>query len=166
MLRKEIGFFQNLSDELHKTVLTVEDLQRVTDEMNSEISNVDDFFRPIKSYFYWEKHCFDIPICWTFRSLFDALDNVDKLAEDINDAKASLEAMDRIVPQIITQLKATADDTEALRAMLINTYGSADLQSTQTQQTFDDQINVGLDFDRSRSDDFFTSPERVSTTTM
>ncbi|GFG67807.1 putative membrane protein, MmpL [Mycobacterium kubicae] len=158
VLRKEIGFFQNLSDELHKTVLTVEDLQRVTDEMNSEISNVDDFFRPIKSYFYWEKHCFDIPICWTFRSLFDALDNVDKLAEDINDAKASLEAMDRIVPQIITQLKATADDTEALRAMLINTYGSADLQSTQTQQTFDDQINVGLDFDRSRSDDFFYIP--------
>ncbi|OBJ48104.1 RND family transporter [Mycobacterium sp. 1423905.2] len=158
VLRKEIGFFQNLSDELHRTVLTVEDLQQVTDEMNSEISNVDDFFRPIKSYFYWEKHCFDIPICWTFRSVFDALDNVDKLAADINDAKASLEAMDRIVPQIITQLKATADDTEALRAMLINTYGSADLQSTQTQQTFDDQINVGLDFDRSRSDDFFYIP--------
>ena len=34
VLRKEIGFFQNMSDELHKTVLTVEDLQRVTDEMN------------------------------------------------------------------------------------------------------------------------------------
>src|SRR5262249_43546347 len=33
--RKEIDYFQNLSDELHQTVLTVEDLQRVTDEMNS-----------------------------------------------------------------------------------------------------------------------------------
>ena len=61
VLRKEIGFFQKMSDELHKTVLTVEDLQRVTEEMNSEISNLDDFFRPIKSYFYWERHCFDIP---------------------------------------------------------------------------------------------------------
>ena len=61
VLRKEIGFFQKMSDELHKTVLTVEDLQRVTDEMNEEISNLDDFFRPIKSYFYWERHCFDIP---------------------------------------------------------------------------------------------------------
>ncbi|MGH3966836.1 MAG: MMPL family transporter, partial [Mycobacterium sp.] len=60
VLRKEIGFFQNMSDELHKTVVTVEDLQRVTDEMNSEISNFDDFWRPIKSYFYWERHCFDV----------------------------------------------------------------------------------------------------------
>ncbi|MGO9925475.1 MAG: MMPL family transporter, partial [Mycobacterium sp.] len=85
--RKEIDYFQNLSDELHKTVLTVEDLQRVTDQMNQEISNFDDFFRPLKSYFYWERHCFDIPMCWAFRSLFDTLDNIDKLADDINDAK-------------------------------------------------------------------------------
>ncbi|ETB55473.1 membrane protein, partial [Mycobacterium avium 10-5560] len=52
VLRKEIGFFQKVSDELHQTVLTVEDLQRVSDEMNEEVSNLDDFFRPIKSYFY------------------------------------------------------------------------------------------------------------------
>src|SRR6201988_345716 len=45
VLRKEIEFFQNISDELHKTVVTVEDLQRVTDEMNEEISNFDDFWR-------------------------------------------------------------------------------------------------------------------------
>ena len=158
VLRKEIDFFQNMSDELHKTVLTVEDLQKVTDEMNSEISNLDDFFRPIKSYFYWEKHCFDIPICWAFRSLFDALDNIDKLADDIKDARTSLEAIDKLLPQIITQLKLTADDTEAIAALLVNTYGQSALQSTQTDQTFDDQVNVGLDFDQSRSDDFFYIP--------
>jgi putative drug exporter of the RND superfamily len=158
VLRKEIVLFQNMSDELHKTVVTVEDLQRVTDEMNDEISNFDDFWRPIKAYFYWESHCFDIPICWSFRSLFDALDNIDKLAEDLKDATTSLEAIDRILPQIITQLKLTADDTEALAALLVNNYGQADLQSTQTDQTFDDMVNVGLDFDQSRSDDFFYIP--------
>ncbi|MBV8347930.1 MAG: RND family transporter, partial [Mycolicibacterium sp.] len=158
VLRQEIVLFQNMSDELHKTVVTVEDLQRVTDEMRSEISNLDDFFRPIKSYFYWERHCFNIPICWAFRSLWDALDNIDKLADDINDAKTSLEAIDRILPQIITQLKLTADDSEALAALLISSYGQASLQSTQTDQTFFDQVNVGLDFDQSRSDDFFYIP--------
>jgi RND superfamily putative drug exporter len=158
VLRKEIVFFQGMSDELHKTVVTVEDLQRVTDEMNQEISNVDDFFRPIKSYFYWERHCFDIPICWTFRSLFDALDNIDHLAADITDAKASLEALDKLLPQVITQLKLTADDSEALAALLVSTYGQSSLQSTQTDQTFDDLVNVGLDFDRSRNDDFFYIP--------
>jgi RND superfamily putative drug exporter len=158
VLRKEIDYFQNMSDELHKTVLTVEDLQRITAEMNQEISNVDDFFRPIKSYFYWERHCFDIPICWTFRSLFDALDNIDKLADDITDAKTSLEAIDKILPQVITQLKLTADDQDSLAALLVSSYGQSSLQSTQTDQTFNDQVNVGLDFDQSRSDDFFYIP--------
>ena len=158
VLRKEIGFFQRVSDELHQTVLTVEDLQRISDELNQETSNVDDFFRPVKSYFYWERHCFDIPICWTFRSLFEALDNIDKLAEDIGNAKVSLEEVDKAFPQIIAQLKATADDTEALRAKLVNSYGSADLQALQTAQTFDDSINVGNDFDKSRSDDYFYIP--------
>jgi RND superfamily putative drug exporter len=158
VLRREIVYFQNMSDELHKTVLTVEDLQRLTAEMNQEISNVDDFFRPIKSYFYWERHCFDIPICWTFRSLFDALDNIDKLADDITDAKTSLETLDKILPQVITQLKLTADDSEALAGLLVSSYGQSSLQSTQTAQTFDDQVNVGLDFDQSRSDDFFYIP--------
>jgi putative drug exporter of the RND superfamily len=158
VLRKEIVLFQNMSDELHKTVVTIEDLQRVTDEMNEEISNLDDFFRPLKSYFYWEKHCFNIPICWAFRSLWDALDHIDHLAADINDAKTSLEAIDRILPQIITQLKLTADDSEALATLLVSSYGQASLQSTQTDQTFFDQVNVGLDFDEARSDDFFYIP--------
>lgn len=158
VLRKEIVFFQKMSDELHNTVITIEDLQKITDEMNSELSNLDDFFRPIKSYFYWEKHCFDVPLCWTFRSLWDTIDHIDHLAADINDAKASLEAIDKVLPQIITQLKLTADDSEALQGLLVNTYGQSDLQSTQTDQTFDDLINVGLDFDQSRSDDFFYIP--------
>ena len=158
VLRKEIVFFQRMSDELHQTVLTVEDLQKVTEELNEEISNLDDFFRPLKSYFFWEKHCFDIPICWTFRSVFAGIDNIDHLAEDINNARISLEEIDKILPQIITQLKLTADDSEALAALLVNTYGSSSLQTTQTDQTFFDQVNVGLDFDQSRSDDFFYIP--------
>ncbi|MBV8786717.1 MAG: MMPL family transporter, partial [Mycobacterium sp.] len=158
VLRKEIGFFQRVSDELHQTVLTVEDLERVSNEINEEIANVDDFFRPIKSYFYWEKHCFDIPICWSFRSLFDGLDQIDHLAEDIKFARVSLVEVDKAFPQIIEQLKLTADDSESLAALLVNTYGSSSLQTTQTDQTYFDQINVGLDFDQSRSDDFFYIP--------
>jgi RND superfamily putative drug exporter len=158
VLRKEIEFFQSTSDELHKTVVTIEDLQKVTEEMNEQISNLDDFFRPLKSYFYWDRHCFDVPICWAFRSLWDTLDNIDKLSDDIKDATVSLEAIDRLLPQIITQLKLTADDTEQITALLANTYGQSALQSTQTDQTFFDQVNVGLDFDQSKSDDFFYIP--------
>ena len=136
----------------------IADLQKVSEDVRDDVANLDDFFRPIKSYFYWEKHCYDIPICWTFRSVFDTIDQIDKLAEDINYARISIEEVDKTFPKIIAQLKATADDTEALQAKLVNSYGSADLQSLQTEQTFDDSINVGNDFDKSRSDDFFYIP--------
>ena len=33
------------------------------------IANFDDFFRPIRNYFYWEPHCYNIPICWALRSI-------------------------------------------------------------------------------------------------
>ncbi|HTZ16222.1 MAG TPA: RND family transporter [Mycobacterium sp.] len=158
VLRKEIEFFQRVSDELHQTVLTVEDLERVSNDINDNVSNLDDFFRPIKSYFFWEKHCYDIPICWTFRSVFATIDQIDHLAEDIKFARISLAVVDQTFPQIITQLKLTADDSESLASLLTNTYGSSSLQTTQTDQTFFDQVNVGLDFDQSRSDDFFYIP--------
>ena len=61
VLGKTIELTQKMSDELHSTVLTMENLQQVTDTINDNISNLDDFIRPLKNYFYWEPHCFDIP---------------------------------------------------------------------------------------------------------
>ncbi|QLL05827.1 RND family transporter [Mycobacterium vicinigordonae] len=158
VLDRTIGLLQKMADEMHSTVLTMEDMKKVTEQLDQELSNLDDFFRPIRAYFYWERHCFDIPVCWAFRSLFDALDGIDKMAADIKDAVASLEVIDKLLPQMISQMKIMRDDTQALQALLVNSYGSADLQSIQTDQTFDDLINVGLDFDRARSDDFFYIP--------
>ena len=33
----------------------------ITDELRDHIADFEDFWRPIRSYFYWEKHCYDIP---------------------------------------------------------------------------------------------------------
>jgi putative drug exporter of the RND superfamily len=158
VLGKTIDITQQLSDDLHATVLTTENLQQVTDEINDDISNLDDFIRPLKNYFYWEPHCFDIPICWAFRSLFDGLDGIDSLDVEIAHTVTDLQAVDRLLPQLVTQLKILRDDTQALQAVIVNSYGPSHLQATQTDQTFADQINVGLDFDQSKSDDFFYIP--------
>jgi putative drug exporter of the RND superfamily len=143
------------------TVLTAENLQQVTDMINDDISNLDDFIRPLKNYFYWEPHCFDIPICWAFRSPFDGLDGIDALDVEIAHIVTDLQAVDALLPQLTTQLKILRDDTQALQAVIVNSYGPAHLQSTQTDQTFDDLINVGNDFDKSRSDDFFYMPREA-----
>ena len=56
-----------------------EEMQQITNELRDHIANFEDFWRPIRSYFYWERHCFDIPICWSLRSIFDAIDGVDQI---------------------------------------------------------------------------------------
>ncbi|WP_374159973.1 RND family transporter [Mycobacterium sp. G7A2] len=155
VLAQVLDLTQKMSDELHSTVLTLDNVKQVTDDMNAGISNLDDFLRPLRNYFYWEPHCFDIPACWAMRSLFDALDGVDSLYAEITDAVASLQAVDRLLPRMIAQLDRMMEDTLALQTVITNSYGPAHLQSTQTDQTYDDLINVGNDFDRSRSDDFF-----------
>lgn len=158
VLQTTIALTQKLADEMHSTVLTMEEMQALTEQMDEEISNLDDFMRPIRSYFYWEPHCYDIPVCWAFRSLWDMMDSVDKLAENIKNAVSSLEVVDSLLPQLVTQLNIMADDQIALRSLIVNTYGPSDIQARNTDQTFDDMINVGNDFDASRSDDFFYIP--------
>jgi putative drug exporter of the RND superfamily len=160
-LGKTIDLTQKLADDLHTTVLTIENLQAVTDEVNSDISNLDDFMRPLKAYFYWEPHCFDIPVCYAFKSLFDGLDGIDALDEQIHNAVTDFQAIDALMPQMVTQLKIQRDETAALQAVIVNSYGPAHLQSTQTDQTFDDLINVGNDFDKSRSDSYFYMPREA-----
>jgi transport protein len=161
VLQQVIGLTQQMADELHSTVLTLENLKQVTDDMNAGISNLDDFLRPLKSYFYWEPHCFDIPACWAMRSLFDSLDGIDSLDAQIADAVTSFEAIDRLLPQMISQLERMMADSRSLLGVITNNYGPAHLQSTQTDQTYYDLINVGNDFDKSRSDDFFYIPREA-----
>ncbi|OBH20597.1 hypothetical protein A5694_15940 [Mycolicibacter sinensis] len=158
VLQTTIALTQKLADEMHSTVLTMEEMQALTEQMDEEISNLDDFMRPIRSYFYWEPHCYDIPVCWAFRSLWDMMDSVDKLAENIKNAVSHLEVVDTLLPQLVSQLNIMAEDQITLRSLIVNTYGPSDIQASNTDQTFDDMINVGNDFDASRSDDFFYIP--------
>ncbi len=159
-LGKTIDLTQQLADDLHATTLTAENLAAVTDEVNDDIANLDDTFRPLKAYFYFEPHCYDIPVCFAMRSLFDSLDGIDALDEQIHNTVTDLQAVDALMPQMVAQLKITRDETQALQTVIVNNYGPAHLQSTQTDQTYFDQVNVGNDFDRSRSDDYFYMPPR------
>jgi putative drug exporter of the RND superfamily len=161
VLGRVLDLTQKMSDELHSTVLTLENVEQVTDAMNQGIANLDDFLRPLRNYFYWEPHCFDIPACWAMRSLFDALDGIDSLEMEISNAVTSFAAVDKLLPQVIAQLERMMEDTRALQAVITNSYGPAHLQSTQTDQTFGDLIDVGNDFDQSRSDDFFYIPREA-----
>ena len=65
----------------HRTDIDTHELTEITDSLRDHIADFDDMWRPIRSYFYWDKHCYDIPICYSLRSLWDSLDGIDQLDE-------------------------------------------------------------------------------------
>jgi len=68
-------------------------------ELRDNISNFDDFLRPLRNYLYWEPHCYDIPVCWSIRSVFDTLDGVDTMTDDIELLIPDLEHLDTLLPE-------------------------------------------------------------------
>ena len=78
LMQRMYDLMQQLVNTTHRMVGQTHDmatLQRMmtrTDELRDHIADFDDFWRPIRNYFYWEPHCFDIPICWSLRSIFEA----------------------------------------------------------------------------------------------
>ena len=67
----------------------------IAQDLRNKIANFDDFFRPLRNYFYWEPHCFDIPVCAALRSVFDALDGLDALTDQFGNVTASLDKLNR-----------------------------------------------------------------------
>ncbi len=78
-MQRTYALLQQILDVTHQLLITNE-LNAVTDELRDHIADFDDFFRPIRNYLYWEPHCFNIPICWAIRSIFEALDGSDQIS--------------------------------------------------------------------------------------
>jgi len=76
-MQKMQSLTQQMADATHAMVQKTKEMTADINDIRDNISAFDDFFRPIRSYFYWEKHCYDIPACYALRSIFDTLDGID-----------------------------------------------------------------------------------------
>ncbi len=95
------GLMRQLVATTHHMVGETHDMQAITNELRDHVSDFEDMWRPIRSYFYWERHCYDIPICFSLRSVFDTLDGIDEVTDKLKDLVADLDQMDVIMPQIL-----------------------------------------------------------------
>ena len=77
---------------------------QITESLRDDIAVFDDFFRPIRSAFQWERHCFDIPLCWAVRSIFDALDGLDQIVEKFAYLANDISQLDALLPQMLAQM--------------------------------------------------------------
>ncbi|WP_205873809.1 MMPL/RND family transporter [Mycobacterium camsae] len=147
-----------LSNAADDSARTTAETAEITNRLRDHIADFDDFWRPIRSYFYWEKHCFDIPICWSLRSLFESLDGFDQLAgqfdlltKDIQRTADATRSMLVLIPPMITTMKTTKSLTLTMQATF-----SAMLD--QMKALSDTAVVMGQSFDAAKNDDFFYLP--------
>src|ERR1700730_15627124 len=97
---------QQMSNDMHVMVGKMHAMTLDVAELRDHMADFDDFFRPIRAYFYWEKHCFDIPVCWSLRSVFDGLDGIDTMTDDIQSLLPTMDHLDLIMPRLTALMPA------------------------------------------------------------
>ncbi|HXO82430.1 MAG TPA: RND family transporter, partial [Mycobacterium sp.] len=158
LLRHQQELTSQQAQAAHIAADAAQGMKEVTDSMRDNLADFDDFWRPIRSYFYWEKHCFDIPICWSLRSLFDLTDKFDQLTEQTDkNLKAAL-IQDAVTPQLVDLIGQNVDQLEALHRIILTEHSTIDPQLAQLDELSRQMMDLGYAFDSSKNDEFFYLP--------
>ncbi len=91
-MEKMQALTKEMSDTTHNMVEKTKNMAVDIAEVRDNIADFDDFFRPIRNYFYWEPHCYNIPLCHSLRAIFDTLDGIDVLTDDVPAARPGTRA--------------------------------------------------------------------------
>ena len=144
-------------DMVGKMHMTFEDIR----DLRDHIADFDDFFRPVRNYFYWEPHCFDIPVCWAIRSVFDTIDGIDAMSDDMQALLPSLDQLDVLTAQLRTLMPPMIDTMQSMRTMQLTMQSTQSGMYDQMQAMQDNQSAMGKAFDQAKNDDTFYLPPEV-----
>lgn len=139
------------SEAFAQTVATAQDLR-------DKIANFDDFFRPLRNYFYWEPHCYDIPICWAIRSLFDALDGLNELTDQLANVSGSIAKLDELQPKLLALIPPQIDSQEINRELTMTNHATTSGLYDQSAAALENATELGAAYDASDTDDSFYLP--------
>ncbi|MFN3006844.1 RND family transporter [Mycolicibacterium wolinskyi] len=135
-----------------------QELLEVTKKMRDNIANFDDQFRPLRNYFYWEPHCFDIPMCSAARSVFDALDGIDELTDITGSVQVNTDQLADLAPKLTALLPQTIASMKTSRDLSLASYNSQKALLDQMQAMNDTALAMGQSFDDAKNDDLFYLP--------
>ncbi|MDT5283982.1 MAG: putative drug exporter of the superfamily, partial [Mycobacterium sp.] len=160
-MEKMQSLTQQMADTTHGMVAKMHGMTVDIQELRDHIADFDDFFRPLRNYFYWEPHCFDIPVCWSIRSVFDTLDGVDTMTDDIQSLMPLMDRLDTLMPQLVAIMPSMIDTMKSMRNITLTMYQSQKGQQDQTKAMQENQGAMGQAFDASKNDDSFYLPPEV-----
>jgi RND superfamily putative drug exporter len=160
-MNRMIVLLEEMSATTHSMVAKTNDMAVDIAELRDHISDFDDFFRPIRNYLYWEPHCYNIPICWSLRSTFDALDGVDTMTDQFQSMLPDLNRLDSLMPQMIATMPPTIETMKSARTMMLTMQSSQSSQQDQQAAMNENQSAMGDAFNDSHNDDSFYLPPEI-----
>ncbi len=150
-----------MSATTHSMVQKTRDMTVDIGELRDSIANFDDFFRPVRSYFYWEPHCFNVPICWSLRSVFDTLDGVDTTTQDVQALLPDLERLDSLMPQLMALMPEQIETMKKMQTMMLTMHATQGGLQDQQAAMSENQSAMGDAFNDSWNDDTFYLPPEI-----
>jgi RND superfamily putative drug exporter len=160
-MEKMSSLMGQMAATMHNMVAKIKGMTVDIAELRDHISDFDDFFRPLRNYLYWEPHCYDIPVCWSIRSIFDTLDGVDTLTDDVQLLVPDLERLDLLMPQLQAMLPPQIATMKSMKQIMLTMYATQNGQQDQQAAASDNSTAMGDAFDDSRNDDTFYLPPEI-----
>ncbi|WP_292988417.1 MMPL family transporter [Mycobacterium sp.] len=157
-LQQQMAVQQETASVTHETAALTRETAKIIESLRDDISNLDDFFRPIRSFFYWEKHCYDIPVCWSLRSIFNALDGIDQAAEVTGDLSAASDKLDQLMPKMVALIPPQIASQQRNLDTTMSNYSITNGLNEQAKAQSDNATAQGDAFDKAKNDDTFYLP--------
>ncbi|MBB3751075.1 RND superfamily putative drug exporter [Mycolicibacterium sp. BK634] len=156
-----INLMERLSDTMHGMVTQMDGMYVDIADLRNHIADFDDFFRPIRNYLYWEPHCYDIPLCWATRSVFDTIDGVDTMVDDIQELLPDMHRLDAMMPQMIPLMKSSIESMKRMRIMMLTQQATQAGQQDQQAALSQNQSAMASAFNDALNDDTFYLPPEI-----
>ncbi|MGE2725628.1 RND family transporter [Mycolicibacterium pulveris] len=152
---------QEMVATTHDMVTNTHELEEITNELRDNVANFDDFFRPIRNYLYWEPHCYNIPICFAVRSVFDTLDGVDQITVKLRGLVENLDRLDQLLPQMAEQFPVMIETMRKTREMMLTMHSTMSGILAQMDETNENATAMGKAFNAAKNDDSFYLPPEI-----
>jgi putative drug exporter of the RND superfamily len=161
IMKRLYEFQKQITAITHDSIGKTKEMTATVDELRDHIADFEDFWRPIRSYFYWEKHCYDIPICWSLRQIFDLIDGVDEVSDKLGEVVADLDKVDGLLPQLLEQFPKLIAAAEGARMTILRMHSTMSGIFTEMDESTQSATAMGQAFDAAKNDDSFYLPAEV-----
>ncbi len=156
--QRNYELMRELVDNTHDITDKTHGMVDISNELRDHIADFDDYFRPMRNYFYWEPHCADIPSCWALRSMFDAVDGIDAMTDQLQALSKDTDKTDELMPRVLALIPPMIESMKATKALTLSNASTFEAMNAQMKALNDTAVVLGQSFDTARNGDLFYLP--------